>query len=64
MEMKQIIAPMLVQHLMKASAVFQEPEVKLLPGYTVCIEESGIIVEFSFPDNISFTRFKEQLAEL
>lgn len=54
--------------LVRTSATFQEPEVRLsawdadIP--VLCVEEGGVSVELEFSDPEAFRRFQEQVAAI
>lgn len=63
------IGPALVTGTLRASANFQEPDVRLREDDgdeppRVLIEEGGVVVELEFPDLGSLRRFQRRVAAL
>lgn len=68
MSSRLMARPDLLSGLLKASATFQEPDVRLscwngeMP--TLVIEEGGVVMELEFPDQGSLARFQRRIAGL
>jgi len=63
------IAPALETGTLRATATFQEPDVRLREAHAdeptrVLIEEGGVAVELEFPDLGSLRRFQRRVAAL
>ena len=62
------VAPCLEVGTLRASANFQDPDVRLSPETdgppSILIEEGGVIVVLEFPDLDCLTRFVRRLARL
>jgi len=62
------VAPSLEMGTLRASATFQDPDVRLAAegneGPVVTIEEGGVTVELEFPDVDAVRRFQHRVAML